>query len=161
MTCEAGPSMSFYIRWGTSAIGNYVGFWTSIYTIIFQTIVQNNQKIGIWYIYIYFFLKNPMLLCTRAFLSVDGIRLKALMLGNGDRPCWTMLISNIFLRMCVYNSMISATCQWNISMCFYVPFPYPKKCGQHFPGEGDTQTLSTRYFSRVLWLAPSSEAWIF
>eukprot|EP00434_Breviolum_minutum_P014419 symbB.v1.2.012713.t2/scaffold882.1/size155402/8 len=24
-------------------------------------------------------------------------------------------------------------------------------------GEGDTQTLSTRYFSRVLWLAPSSE----
>lgn len=46
-------------------------------------------------------------------------------------------------------------------MCFYVPFPYPKKCGQHFPGEGDTQTLSTRYFSRVLWLAPSSDAWIF
>ena len=55
MTCEGGQNMSFYTRWETSAIENYVGFWTSIYSTIFQTIFQKNQKIGIQYIYIYVF----------------------------------------------------------------------------------------------------------
>ena len=105
--------MSFYIRWETSAIENCVGFWTSTNSIIFQIIVQNNQKIGIWYIYIY---------------------------------------------MCLQR--IYAPFQGTIFMCFCALTPQ-KFVVKIFPGEGDTQTLSTRYFSRVLWLAPSSDAWIF
>lgn len=47
------------------------------------------------------------------------------------------------------------------SSCVFGSLPPQKVVVKIFPGEGDTQTLSTRYFSRVLWLAPSSDAWIF